>query len=298
MSNQCFKNKDFDSRYFALKETEDQVLQLELTSAVAPLVQTENAITRFNDPVTDDNGLKNSTVILDDDGNITDANSVALTPISANPAIGAQTLWINSSDGNKLYRNNVNLENPLGSVALNDLSDVTITTPALGDTLLYNGVFWQNLKPITYQIINLNNTAVTITVASVESYLAFPNTPLVPFIDTTGGQLTTVNNGGILDIVYSGIVPKAFTFNQLVSATNASAGTTTYKFTSSINNVNILGVGNGFDQFLSGSDVEINSAAVILLLNPGDVIRPTVISSNGDDLLVSSFGFILRETVV
>ena len=190
MSNQCFKNKDFESRYFALKETEDQVLQLELTSAVAPFTQTLNAITRFNDPVTDDNGLKNSTVILDDSGNISDANSMAITPNASNPNPGGETLWINSSDGNKLYRGSVNVED---TGATDVTGPVSSTDNAIARFDGVTGKVIQNSNVIVDDLDNL----ITSGTVQTDAVISFPGT------GATGVNIDNVNinNQDITNVV-------------------------------------------------------------------------------------------------
>ena len=108
MSNQCFRNDNFDSRYFALQSTEDEVAQLQESVAIRPFTQTEFAIARWDDPGTgvpipDNAGaMLNSTVYIDNDDNLTGANSITLDPVAANPG-GSDTLWLNSGD-NELYK--------------------------------------------------------------------------------------------------------------------------------------------------------------------------------------------------
>ena len=102
------------SRYYAGSEITDQIAQLQLTSAVANFSQTTNAICRYVEtgtipfpPSSDGNLINNSTVLLDDSGNITDCNSISLVPTDSDP-IG-NSLWLNGYN-NHLYHGTTDIE--------------------------------------------------------------------------------------------------------------------------------------------------------------------------------------------
>lgn len=72
------------SSYYAGNEIQDEINQIQLTGAVADFVQTANAITRYASsdpfpppPFSDRNLIRNSTVLLDDDANITQVRSIS-----------------------------------------------------------------------------------------------------------------------------------------------------------------------------------------------------------------------------
>lgn len=118
MSNQSYRNQQ--SAYFLRDRVQDEIDQLQETVAIRPLIQTENAIVRWDDPGTgtpipDNAGAtKNSTVFIDDNGNVTNANSISLLQEAANPG-GSDTLWVNSADG-ELYKGTQNISGLAGDV--------------------------------------------------------------------------------------------------------------------------------------------------------------------------------------
>lgn len=73
---------------------------------VGPAIATDNAVARFD--TTSGKAVQNSTVLLDDNGNLADVRSATLLQVAANPG-GANTLWINSATG-KLMRGATQVE--------------------------------------------------------------------------------------------------------------------------------------------------------------------------------------------
>jgi hypothetical protein len=125
MSNQCFANQNYDSRYFALKEYEDQVLQLELSVAYSSLTEpTPHSVTLWADPrtpgssgiypLTDLRGGTETTSILviPETGYISGVDSIEFSGIT-----GASGLHVEGSD---LYYNNTQLSSagPTGGTGL------------------------------------------------------------------------------------------------------------------------------------------------------------------------------------
>lgn len=85
----------------------DEVSQLQEVSAIAPLNQTTHAIVRFQTsdvgPSSEHNLLRDTpNVVMDDDGNVTNFNSITFTEIASNPG-GDQTIWVNSGDDNLYF---------------------------------------------------------------------------------------------------------------------------------------------------------------------------------------------------
>ena len=150
MSNQVYASPGVP--YWAPASLEDDVDQLELTVAFTSLNEpVANSITTWQDPgvgtypLTDNRGATNaSDAKADNTGNLYDVNSMSLTPVAANPGTD-NTIWINSSDSNKLYHGAVDLENTGDVVGPASSTDAGIAS--------YDGTTGKLLKslPITLQ---------------------------------------------------------------------------------------------------------------------------------------------------
>jgi hypothetical protein len=109
MSHQAFANKQTLEAYWAKRSLEDDVLQLQESVAYSSLTQPqEDTITTWDDqgtgtyPLTDNRGATKTTTVKLIDGDMSDLNSQTFLSNPANPGT-TQTLWVNSSDSNKLY---------------------------------------------------------------------------------------------------------------------------------------------------------------------------------------------------
>lgn len=80
-----------------------------------------------------------------------DPTGLVLTGVPAvpySPPVGEGVLWIDDTDSDKLKYTNSGgtlIVGSGGATALNDLTDVTIAGPAVGEVLTYNGALWVNL---------------------------------------------------------------------------------------------------------------------------------------------------------
>lgn len=80
-----------------------------------------------------------------------DPTGLVLTAVSAVPyvpPVGEGVLWVDDTDSDKLKYTNSGgtlIVGSGGATALNDLTDVTIAGPGVGEVLTYNGALWVNL---------------------------------------------------------------------------------------------------------------------------------------------------------
>lgn len=117
---------------------QDQISQLQETSAVAPFIQTANHVVTFatSDPPgpgSDHNLLVNTPVVVDPNlGNISAVNSIVFNSVTPIPVAGS--LWLNSGNNHLMH----------GAVDLESASSANVTStsaPVTGDALVrYDGV--------------------------------------------------------------------------------------------------------------------------------------------------------------
>ncbi len=137
------------SSYFGLQ---DEVNALAQTAAIAPFIQTANALATWKTsevgPLSEKNLLKNNTVYLDDQGNMTDLSSLKLIP--KDPLVDGETIYLNNLTGH-LMRGSVDLEAVSGGNVIAPLSQTTTAIPTWGaaNTLTNSTVLLDNSANIT-----------------------------------------------------------------------------------------------------------------------------------------------------
>jgi hypothetical protein len=77
----------------------------------SPAISTDNAIVRWDGITAID--IQNSIPTINDTGSIQNIESIDIDTAAINPG-GSNTIWINSSDGDSIYKGSVNLENSGG----------------------------------------------------------------------------------------------------------------------------------------------------------------------------------------
>jgi hypothetical protein len=173
MSNQTSRNKF--SYYFARDTIQDEIDQLQETAAVRAPNQTEFAITRWDDPGTgtpipDNAGATlNSEVFIDDSWNQYGNASLSIEPEAAKPITGKSTLWVNSSDSNRLYFNDTAVTSSSGGAG-----DVVGPASATNRALVrYDGTTGKLIQdsPNTLLDVSGNLTVNTLSASAVNGVL-------------------------------------------------------------------------------------------------------------------------------
>ena len=132
--------------------------------------------------------------------------------------IQAGTIWFNTSNGRLyIYYNDgtstqwVQPTTPSygsgsggGATTINELSDVTITTPSEGQVLKYNGTNWVNDTDATSGGGGSSNSFATIAVAGQSSVVADSATDTLTLVAGTGITITTVAGTDTITIAASG----------------------------------------------------------------------------------------------
>lgn len=136
--------------YFGNNEViESQIAQLQLTSAIAPNVQTQDHIatwaTSATGPSSDHNLLVNNPVILDTSGNLKSVHSESFTAVASDPNTGS--LWLNTSN-NHLYHGAVDLEATGGNVVSIAVSTKVNELASYSDS---SGTVIQNSNILAFQ---------------------------------------------------------------------------------------------------------------------------------------------------
>ncbi len=141
MSNQVWAN-DIVS-YFAPASVQDEINQLQLTSAVAPNIQSENHLATWlsSDPFDDHNVLQNNIAAIDPAGNLGNLISVQLKGYTGpSPPTGGTgltgnvgVLWVDYASGD-LYFNSGNLSTGIGSTGPTGNNGSTGATGPTGNT--------------------------------------------------------------------------------------------------------------------------------------------------------------------
>jgi hypothetical protein len=108
------------------------------------------------------------------------ANTIKLkrtsTPSSTPSSLEYGELAINYADGKIFYKNSSNnivefTSGSIGSVALDDLSDVIIATPASAEILRYNGTNWVNSATTNITALGtLSSLTVTNNITAAQFY--------------------------------------------------------------------------------------------------------------------------------
>ncbi len=197
---------DLSSTYFGLQ---DEVNALAQTSAIAPFIQTANALATWKTsdvgPLSEKNLLKNNTVYLDDEGNITDLSSTSYIPraTETDPNI----VYINDSNGH-LYRGGIDLEATGSGNVIAPLSQTTTAIPTWGaaNTLTNSSVLLDNSANITGigTLKLLNKTAITdnntlwINALDGQLYRGVNNIEADAGNVTTNIPIGTANNGYVI----------------------------------------------------------------------------------------------------
>jgi hypothetical protein len=164
-------------------------------------------------------------------------------------------LAINYADGVLYYKSSANSVLPLSAGDLNDLSDVTITSPTTGQVLKYNGTAWVN---------DTDDTGTGGTGGSIEWVLKTANYTAVSgdhlLIDTTSGSftLTLPSSPSVGDFVVLADVADWGTNNLLIARNGSTIETLSEDVTVDIGSIslNLVYDGSTWQIYTSGTPSE------------------------------------------
>lgn len=148
-----------------------------------------------------------------------------------------------------------------GASAINDLSDVTITSASNNDVLKYNGTAWVNTSALTLTTLGVtssfSSTGTTIlgdTTSDTVSFVARIATDIVPNSDNTRDLGSSLLEWKDLYVDGTGYIDNVSGLTGAFTSSFSSTGTTTLGDTST-DNVNLVGKIN--------TDIQIDNGGVI-----------------------------------